>query len=182
MDHNKTYIWIIVAVVALLAIGWYAYYAHQPMAVMQTTPTVDPKNATYSINGNNVTLVNGVAQQEAAPGSASNIVTQYFGNEVTGDFNGDGIGDAAFILTQTTGGSGTFYYVALALGSKDGTKGENAILLGDRISPQSTVFQTKEIVVNYADRKPNDPMTATPSIGVSRYFSVTNNQLVEMQK
>lgn len=179
---TKAYVWIIIAVAVLLGMGSYAYYAYQPRVAMQQIPPVDPKNATYNIDGNNITLVNGVAQQEAAPGSASKIVTQYFGNEVTGDFNGDGIDDAAFILTENNGGSGTFYYIALALGSKNGTQGENAILLGDRIAPQSTVFQDGEIIANYADRKPDDPMTAVPSVGVSRYFKVSNGELVETQK
>jgi len=35
------------------------------------TQGVDPQNATYLIDGKEVTLVNGVAEQEAAPGSAT---------------------------------------------------------------------------------------------------------------
>ena len=93
----------------------------------------------------------------AAPGSASKITTQYFGNSAEGDLNGDGIPDTAFILTQNSGGSGTFYYVVAALkvsGVYRGTK--PAILLGDRIAPQSTEIKDGEVVVNYSTRNAND--------------------------
>jgi hypothetical protein len=61
----------------------------------------------YTIDGERVLLANGVAEREAAPGSATTVVTRYFGNEVEGDLDGDGILDIAFLLTQDGGGSGT---------------------------------------------------------------------------
>lgn len=143
---------------------------------------VNPQNSTYVINGQNVTFINGRAEQEVAPGSASKTVTLYFGNEAVGDFNGDGMQDTAFILTQTAGGSGTFYYVALALGSQNGVTGTNAIFLGDRIAPQSTNFLNGEIVVNYVERKFDEPMTEIPSVGVSKYFQVIGERLVRIEK
>lgn len=82
-------------------------------------------------------------------------------------------------MTQESGGSGTFYYLAAALGSKDKCIGTNAIFLGDRIASQSTNFQNGEIIVNYADRNPDEPMTEIPSVGVSKYFKITGNQLLE---
>jgi hypothetical protein len=144
----------------------------------------DPQNATYTINGQPVTLVNGVAEQPAAPGSAEKIVTQYFGNAVEVDLNGDGRMDSAFLLTQTTGGSGTFFYAAAAIQNPDGTyQGTNAILLGDRIAPQSTNVDPNnpaQFVVNYADRKPGEPMSAQPTQGVSKTFKLDNGTLVEV--
>ena len=151
-----------------------------------TTPeqkiVVDPRNATYIIEGKEFTLVNGKSEKEIAPGSASKIITQYFGNDVKADFNGDGIEDVAFLLTQDSGGSGKFYYVAVALSLKDGYKGTNAILLGDRIAPQTTEFKNGEIVVNYADRKLDESMATIPSVGVTKYFKVSDGKLVEVQK
>jgi uncharacterized protein YxeA len=144
--------------------------------------TEDPKNATYSIGTDSFTLVNGKSEKVIIPGSAASTITQYFGNEVKADFNSDGLIDTAFLLTQSSGGSGTFYYLAVVLGTNTGYKGTNAILLGDRIAPQATGFQNGEIIANYADRKPGEPMTATPSIGVSRYFKISSNKLVEIIK
>ncbi len=137
----------------------------------------DVKNNTYTVNGQAVTLVDGRAESEAAPGSASKVITQYFGNEAVGDVNGDGVGDTVFILTQSTGGSGTFYYVAVALKGAKGYTGTNAVLLGDRIAPQTTEVRDGNIIVNYMDRKAGDPMTAQPSVGKSLYLDVSNGTL-----
>ena len=144
----------------------------------------DPQNATYIINGQPVTLVNGKAEQAAASGSAEKIVTQYFGNAVQVDLNGDGKMDSGFLLTQTTGGSGTFFYAAAAIQNPDGSyTGTNAILLGDRIAPQSTNVDPNnpaQFVVNYADRAPGEPMTTQPSHGVSKTFKLDNGMLIEV--
>ena len=139
------------------------------------------KDARYVIENKQVTLVNGVNVVEAAPGSASKVTTRYFGNEAKGDFNGDGKEDVAFLLTQDTGGSGTFYYVVAAIATASGYQGTNAIILGDRIAPQTTEFRDGKIIVNFADRLPSEPMTAKPSVGVSKYYKVVDGQLGEVQ-
>ena len=126
-----------------------------------------------------MTLKNGVAESSPSPVSASKTITKYFGNEVKGDFNSDGSTDIAFLVTQTNGGSGTFYYVVTALKIKDGYKGTNGFLLGDRIAPQTTEYKEGEIVVNYADRRLSEPMTTDPSIGVSRYFKIEGSKMIE---
>lgn len=173
---------ILIIILIVVVAGGYSIY-HSQKGIKQSTETqkftLDAKNCTYLIEGQNITLVNGYSEKEVAPGSASKIVTKYFGNEVAGDFNNDGFSDIAFILTQEGGGSGTFYYLAAALGSNDKCLGNNAVLLGDRIAPQTTTFKNGEIIVNYAERKPDEPMTVTPSIGVSKYFKVIVNQLLE---
>jgi hypothetical protein len=144
----------------------------------------DPQNATYIINGQPVTLVNGVVEQPTAPGSAEKIVTRYFGNAVKVDLNSDGKPDSGILLTQTTGGSGTFFYAVAALQNPDGTyQGTNAILLGDRIAPQSThvdPHNPSQLVVNYADHAAGQPMSAQPTQGASKTFKLDNNQLVEV--
>ena len=138
---------------------------------------IDPQNATYIIEGQSVTLINGRAESAVAINSASKIVTQYFGNEAIGDLNGDGMPDVAFVLSQSTGGSGTFYYVAVALKTANGYQGTNAILLGDRIAPQTTEIRSGQLIVNYADRNPGEPMTTQPSLGVSKYLKVNDTTL-----
>lgn len=143
----------------------------------------DPQNATYLIEGQEVTLVNGVAENEIAPGSASKLVTRYFGNELQIDLNSDGLMDTALLLTQESGGSGTFFYVAAALQQEGGYLGTNAIILGDRIAPQSTNVDPGnplQFIVNYADRKPAEPMSAQPSVGVSKTFKLQEGALLEV--
>lgn len=141
------------------------------------------QNATYMIEGRAVTLVNGMAEDDVISGAATKTITRYFGNEAYGDVNGDGTSDIAFLLTQDHGGSGTFYYVAVALKTGDGYAGTNAVLLGDRVAPQPTeIRQDGEIISNYAERAPGEPMTARASVGVSKYLRVVDGVLVEVQK
>ena len=138
------------------------------------------KDATYEIDQQKVTLTNG-ASEEKIPDSLSTVDTAYFGNEVKGDFNGDGKEDVAFVLIQHGGGTGTFYFLAVALKTDKGYRGINTIFLGDRIAPQTTEFKNGVIAVNYADRLPSEDFSVKPSVGVSRYFKIENDSLVEMK-
>lgn len=186
---KKTILIIVIAVVVLI-LGYFAYalfvkptavvpVANTPVVNTPVSKAVDPKNASYVIDGASVTLKNGVSEVPI-PDSASVVKTAYFGNEINVDMNNDGAADAAFILTQQDGGSGTFYYVVADLSTKDDFVGTNAILLGDRIAPQSTEFKNGQIIVNYADRRPGEPMSVTPTVGVSKYVEVINGQLHEV--
>lgn len=138
---------------------------------------MNAKNATYRINGQAVTLRNGTAETEVAPGSASKILTKYFGNEVKHDFDDDGREDIAFLLTQETGGSGTFFYVVAALNTANGYVGSEGLFLGDRIAPQTTEMgKGNIIVVNYAERKPGEGFAVQPSVGKSRWLLLDPKQ------
>ena len=140
------------------------------------------KNATYEIDGRQVTLVNGIASRvDATPGSASQTMTQYLGDGSTGDLNGDGISDTGFIITQSGGGSGTFFYAVAALKTPTGYQGTSAVLLGDRIAPQSTSIDNGQLIVNYADRAPGEPMTAQPSVGVTKRLILSGTTLTEVK-
>jgi hypothetical protein len=143
--------------------------------VVPTQKVFDAKNTSFTIDGVPVALVNGIAEQESAPGSASKIVTRYFGNNAVGDANGDGMEDEVFLVTQETGGSGIFYYAVVAMQTSTGYTTTNAFFLGDRIAPQPTEINTPgmEIRVNYAERKPGEPMTARPSQGVTKFLRIT---------
>jgi hypothetical protein len=127
----------------------------------------DPLNITFAISGENYTLVNGKAEKEIVPGSATKEVVMVFGRPVYGDLNGDKINDAAMLLTQNLGGSGTFFYVVEAINDGGEFKGTNAMLLGDRIAPQNLKMENGRVVVNFAERKISEPMSTPPSVGKS---------------
>lgn len=135
-----------------------------------TSVVFNPLSATYSIDDVPVTLSNGQSKDETSS-------TSIFGQPTIGDLNGDGSADAALILTQNTGGSGTFYYVVAAINTASSTQGTNAVLLGDRIAPQNIEIKSNQIIVNYADRKLTEPMTTAPSVGVSVYLTLDGTSL-----
>ena len=149
-----------------------------PVEVVPSEVSFDPRNASYIIDGLSITLVDGVSEVEAAPGSASKIVTRYFGNEAVGDLNGDGRDDTVYLLSHSTGGSGLFYYAVAVLNKVDGYKVTNTFFVGDRISPQSTNIISSEIHVNFAERKPGEPMTVDPSQGAVLLLKVTSEDVL----
>ena len=174
--NRSVIIALLVGIVVIVGVWLWPGKVNAPQKPVIT----DYKSATYTIDGQPVTLVNGRAETPSVPGSASKTVTQYFGNDATGDLNGDGRPDVAFILTQSGGGSGTFYYVVVALKTAAGYEGTNGVVLGDRIAPQTTEIKDGELIVNYADRRGGEPMTAQPSMGVSKYLKVQGMALAEI--
>lgn len=173
---NVKWILLAVGVLVLLVGGFFAFNSYI-YNEKQADTADDYRNATYIIDGEPVTLIDGVAETEVAPGSASKIITRYFGNELIADLNNDGREDVVFVLTQETGGSGTFYYTVAALNTGDGYIGSQAYLLGDRIAPQTTELSQNPnhqnvIVVNYADRTPGEPMSTQPSVGKSVWLKL----------
>ena len=159
------------AVILIVAIAWKGSMQKPSGSSLQvgqlagqSQPAASYKEATFQIDG--------------LPVALSGSSAAYFGNEARGDLNGDGREDVAFIITQQGGGSGTFYYAVVALNTDAGYVGTNAIFLGDRIAPQTTEIHDGKLVVNYADRKPTDPMTTKPSVGKSRALEVRGSLLV----
>ena len=143
------------------------------LPVQHIATSTDPKSATYIVNGEAYALLNGRSEKEIAPDTASKMVTTLFGEPVYGDLNNDGVDDAVVLLVQNAGGSGTFYYAAVAMGAGDGSYvGTNAIFLGDRIAPQTLEIRNGVFIANYADRKKEEPMSARPSVGVSTYMTL----------
>jgi hypothetical protein len=173
---NTKNIVIVVGIILIGILGFFALnnYIYQEK---QADTADDYKNVSYVIGGERIQLADGVAEAEASSGSASKIITRHFGNELYADLNDDGREDVVFLLTQDTGGSGTFYYAVAALNTKQGWVGSDGYLLGDRIAPQ-TIEESQNprhqnvIVANYADRAPGEPMTAAPSVGKSVYLKL----------
>jgi hypothetical protein len=144
------------------------------------TVNLSPFNATYRIDNRQITLKAGQASIEQGPGIASRTEVQVFGEPVRGDLNGDGVADAALLLIETTGGSGTFYYVAAAINRNGSFEGTDAIFLGDRISPQSLSIGHSLVIVDYLDRPPKASMATPPVIEHSTYLLFDNQGFREI--
>ncbi len=167
---------VVCLAVAIVFVGFFIF-KHKQVPTGETS--FDGKNTEFTIDGEAVELKNGKAETSIVPGSASMKVTTYFGNEAKGDLNNDGTDDVAFLVTQTSGGSGIFYYVVVALKTSNGYTTTNAFFVGDRIAPQSTEINSGELHVNFAERKAGEPMTTQPSQGVVLLLKVTPQGVLE---
>jgi hypothetical protein len=171
-DSQLAVLIIILLVIGLGICAGIVYFGKPPVKnILPVTSAFNPLNASYIINGVEISLVDGKAVTDP---KTSTVV---FGAPTIGDLNGDNIDDAALIITQDSGGSGVFYYVAAAINTERGAKGTNAVLLGDRIAPQNVEIKDGQIIANYADRKIGEPMTTAPSVGVSKYFALNGTTL-----
>ena len=139
---------------------------------------VGPLNTTYSIDGSSFTLVDGHFEVPAAPGSAAQITLTVFGTPAHGELDDDQQADAAVILVHQSGGSGTFYYLAAAIKGEDGYRGTNAVLLGDRLTPQFVRIQRRVIAAGFRDRGPSESFASTPTIDVTRYAILDDQTLI----
>ncbi len=161
----KKIFWVVI--VGVLVVATFVFAPKD--ADVEEKIVLDARSATFLIVGKEVIL------GEVAPGS--NTITRYFGNELKTDLNDDGREDAVFLVTQETGGSGVFFYVVAALNTEKGYVGSDGFFLGDRVAPQTTELSKNPrhknvIVVNYADRSPQEPFTTKPSVGKSAYLKL----------
>lgn len=136
-----------------------------------------PLNTTYTIDGEVVTLVDGMSEKEVAPNSATKSVVTFFGEPEYGDLDRDGDEDAVIILVHNPGGSGTYYYAAIAANVNGEYKGTDTILLGDRIAPQTYYVQDERAKINYAVRNEGESFAIQPSVGKSLHLQLDEENL-----
>jgi hypothetical protein len=168
----------IILVLVMIAFAFSLYIKSQKIVVngeMPPTQTAsDVKSIAYTIDGQKFDLKNGRAEIDYSLDLASKNSLSIFGEPVYGDIDGDGDPDAAILLVNEPGGSGTFYYAVLAM--NNGTTEQanyiatNALLIGDRIAPQTVEIKPEQVVYNYAERQADEPMTTAPSVGKSFFI------------
>lgn len=156
--------------ILVFAVGIYRFNFTDGANILPVTNASDVKNSSYIIDGETFLLVNGKAEKETTPGSATKHAVSIFGEPIYGDLTGDGKNDAAVMLVSNPGGSGAFYYATLAIATGSTYTTTNTLLLGDRIAPQTVEVRDSRAVFNYAERKANEPMTTQPSIGKSLWI------------
>lgn len=167
---------VVLSSILILIGGVYVYtqFSKDTPAVTQepemNIENTSPQNTTYTIDGQTYTLFRGYTEREVIPGSASKNTITVFGQPAYGDIDGDGDDDAVVLLVNDTGGSGTFYYVALAINIDAEYFGTDTMLLGDRIAPQTYAIEKNRAIVNYADRAPDEPLGTEPTEAKSLYL------------
>lgn len=125
------------------------------------------KNISVKIGDDTFDLINGVAEVSVVSESATKNRVSIFGEPVLGDLDNDGDSDGALLLVNESGGSGSFFYAVLAINESGKYKVTNAMLLGDRIAPQTVEIHDGRAVYNFAERRAGEPFTTPPSVGKS---------------
>ena len=137
-------------------------------------------NATYSSDyaaTGEITLVDGQAEEEIAPGSASKLVVTLIEPTAFGDLNGDGVDDAAVLLASNSGGSGTFIDLHAVLNENGEPVDAASAFLGDRVQVNSLVIEDGEIIVDMITQGPNDAMCC-PTQQETRTYQLVDGELV----
>jgi hypothetical protein len=124
-------------------------------------------------------LVDGESREQAAPGSATEVVVT-FQRSATGDLNRDGAKDAAVVLVVSPGGSGTFYKLAAVISDGGGLRHVGSVLLGDRVRINDVTIEGREIVVAILDRPAGAAFAEPPTIPVERRFRLSDGELHEL--
>ncbi len=156
---------LLIAALAAVAIAAGVIFAvlrvSQDAAEVQSPPA---QNLAVTIGDQTFTLVNGTASRPAAPGSAGVETVRVVGEAINGDVDGDGKPEAALLLADDPGGSGTFYYAVLAVNDGNAWRATNTLPLGDRITPQGIEYSGGQFVYRFMERKPDEPTAAEPSV------------------
>lgn len=178
---NTKLIWGVVAVI--IVVGVVLFIKFKSNNVAPVVVNSDPLNISYIVSGQTFNLVDGKAEIVIENSNTKNTLA-VFGQPVYGDLDKDGDNDAAILLVNNPGGSGTFYYAVLAINNDGKYVATNTMLLGDRIAPQTLEIQDGHALYNFAERKITDPMTTQPSIGKSVwvYYNVKDNTIGEWVK
>jgi heat shock protein HslJ len=122
-------------------------------------PVAELRNATYSgIYDEPVKLTDGLYEGEAfVEGDASHPLVEYIdGAELFGDLDGDGIEDAVVFLHESSGGSGTFTYVAAQLNRNGKPVDGGAVVIEDRIGVKSAAIADGQIALEIITQGPGD--------------------------
>jgi hypothetical protein len=157
-----------------------ALAADTPFSVrcVEVVALVNPLDATYGLAGGDVTLSGGSSSVPAAPGSATQILTELTVRQSYSYLDSDGIADAATVITQQPGGSGTFSYLSVVPSGSPGPA--PTVFLGDRVLVQRLAAGNGRIAVTYLDRPEGVPFAAAPTVPVTREFVLEGGLLVEL--
>ena len=137
------------------------------------------RNAPYQLGFTDVPqivqLVNGVYQAGPA-GSAEYVDVRLSDFVALGDINGDGLNEAAAIISENYGGSGVFVFLALYTNPAGEPVYLTSAFIDDRPSIESLGFENNEIFLNVTTHGANDPFCC-PTLRNIRHYRLINNQL-----
>jgi hypothetical protein len=104
----------------------------------------NPENASYIIDGQEVSLVNGEGSASSSPSSF-----KVFGEPAYNDIDGNGTDDSVMFISEATASSTKYHLVASLLGEDGLYSDTNSLLLGDKILPKTLNISGKIITAEY---------------------------------
>jgi len=120
-------------------------------------------------------------QYEGEPfveGGASRPTVLFTEPYALGDLDGDGVDDAAVLLVENSGGSGSFVYLAAVLNRDGQPENVATTLLGDRAQVEELSIDSGQIGVKMLTHGPEDPMCC-PSQESQETYTLEGGGLVK---
>jgi heat shock protein HslJ len=173
-------VWLRITVIAIgLSLGIGVVACTTP-ATLGSPPSIEVlRNMAYQspfTRSGTALLRDGTYREPAAPGSASAIEVTLTAHIAYGRLGGDET--AAVVLVTTTGGTGTFYDLAVVADRAGKAVNIARQPLGDRVKIESLEIRDEEMVVVMVRAGPRDPLCC-PSQRVVRRFVLQGSKLVE---
>ena len=168
--------------------GWVAgRYLREdgPPARAASTPSpADLANAAYSgVYDVPVRLVNGVYEGEPfVPGAAARPRVELLSDlQVAGDIDGNGTDDAWVLLSESSGGSGSYLFLAAVTGSGADTRNIGTLRIGDRVDVMALDADNGRARLQYVTQGPGEA-ACCPTLIVSSLFGLEEAKLTELSR
>lgn len=145
-------------------------------------PTLDDEalgNMTYVYNDMPITLSDGIYQEKPDETSATYITNLSIHESAYGDLTGDGIDDAAVILLDAPGGSGSFLNLYAVIDQGSALTSTAGMLLGDRTQIEKVWVEGGQVMMDVIRHGPDDPMCC-PTEEATLLFMIQNGRIVEV--
>lgn len=137
------------------------------------------RNAPYQLGFTDVPrtvqMTNG-AFQEGAVNATTYMEIRVSDFIALGDINGDGVNEAAAIVSENYGGSGVFVFLALYVEQAGQPVHLTSVFIDDRPGIETLRFENNEIFLAVITHDSDDPFCC-PTLRNERHYRLINNQL-----
>jgi hypothetical protein len=137
------------------------------------------KNAPYQLGATNVPrmvqLVNGEFQEGSA-GNADFVEVRATDFIALGDIDGDGINEAAALISENYGGSGVFVFLALYTAQNNVAVFQSSTFVDDRPQINRIAIENHAVALDVTVHGMDEPMCC-PTLQTTREYRLVNDQL-----
>lgn len=133
-------------------------------------------NATYpsEFTVHNLAPLKDGVYEEPVPDSVAKAVIEAQPETIAfGDLDADGVEDAAIVLLENGGGSGTFAVLYAVIDRNGLPIPVTPVELGDRIGINSVAIEDGQIVVEILTREPGVPMSGPPTVPETQTYQLS---------